>query len=96
MVGAQSEVSLLVGVPPPPPQYVMPDLIDQPLEQVRPALEAKHLNIATVKYEDYPGIPNGVIIRQFPLRGAPVSARDAISVVVSREEQNGIVQQSPP
>ena len=92
VVPAQSEVSMLVGVTPAPPQYVMPDLIDQPLDQVRPSLEARHLNVSTVKYEAYPGIPDGVIIRQFPLRGAAVSARDAISVVVSRAEQNGIVQ----
>ena len=95
VVGAQTEVSMLVGVAPSPPQYVMPDLIDQPLDQVRPALEAKHLNVATVKYEAYPGIPDGTVIRQFPLRGAPVSSRDAISVVVSRAEQNGIIQQPP-
>jgi len=96
VVGAQTAVSMLVGVTPSPPQYVMPDLIDHPLDQARPALEARHLNVATVKYEGYPGIPDGVIIRQFPLRGAPVSARDAISVVVSRAEQNGIIQQPPP
>lgn len=95
VVEAQSEVSMLVAVPPSAPQYVMPDLIDQPLDQVRPALEARHLNISTVKYEAYPGIADGIIIRQFPLRGAPVSARDAISVVVSRAEQNGIIQQPP-
>lgn len=96
VVGAQTAVSMLVGVAPSPPQYVMPDLIDHPLDQARPALEARYLNVATVKYEGYPGIPDGIIIRQFPLRGAPVSARDAISVVVSRAEQNGIIQQPPP
>ncbi len=96
MVGAQTAVSMLVGVAPSPPQYVMPDLIDHPLDQARPALEARHLNVATVKYEAYPGIPDGVIIRQYPLRGAAVSARDSISVVVSRAEQNGIIQQPPP
>jgi eukaryotic-like serine/threonine-protein kinase len=93
VVGAQTEVSMLVGVAPAAPQYVMPDLIDQPLDQVRPTLEARRLNVSTVKYEAYPGIPDGIIIRQFPLRGAPVSSRDAISVVVSRAEQNGIIQQ---
>ena len=50
------------------------------------------LKIATVRYESYPGIRDGIIIRQFPLRGAPVSARDAISVVVSKQEE-GIIEQ---
>lgn len=87
VVGPQSEVSLLVGVPSPPPQYVMPDLISRPLDRVRPALEARGLNVSTVKFESYPGIADGIIIRQYPLRGSPVSTRDPISVVVSRQEQ---------
>lgn len=87
IVGPQTGVSLLVSVPPAPPQFVMPDLIDRRLDAVRPALEARGLNVATVKYEAYPGIADGIIIRQYPLRGAPVSTRDPISVVVSRQQE---------
>lgn len=90
VVPADTAVSLLVGVAPPPPDYVMPDLIDQPLDQVRPFLQGHGLQLSTVKFEAYPGIPDGIIIRQFPLRGAPVSARDPITVVVSRQEETGI------
>ena len=36
VVPAQTPVSLLVGVPPAPASYVMPDLIDRPLDEVRP------------------------------------------------------------
>lgn len=94
VVDAQTLVSLLVSVPLPPPPYVMPDLIDQPLETVRPALERRGLTISTVKFEAYPGIADGIIIRQFPLRGAPVSGRDPITVVVSKqEEEGGIIEQ---
>jgi eukaryotic-like serine/threonine-protein kinase len=92
VVGPQSPVALLVGVPSPAPQYVMPDLIDRPLDRVRPALEGRGLNVATVKFEAYPGIADGIIIRQYPLRGAPVSTRDPISVVVSRQEEVGFAQ----
>jgi beta-lactam-binding protein with PASTA domain len=95
VVGAQTPVSLLVGVAPQPVTYVMPDLIDQPLDAVRPSLDARHLTVATVKFEAYPGIRDGIIIRQFPLRGAPISAHDAISVVVTREEPAGMIQESP-
>jgi len=49
-----------------------------------------------VKFESYPGLPDGVIIRQYPLRGSPVSARDAITVVVTRQEQGGIIEQTAP
>jgi beta-lactam-binding protein with PASTA domain len=95
VVAPQSPVSLLVGVPASSPTWVMPDVIDRPLEQVRPALEARGLNVSTVKYEAYPGIPDGIIIRQYPLRGAPVAARDPISVVVSRQEEMGFAPETP-
>lgn len=96
VVPPQTAVSLLVGVAPLPPQYVMPDLIDRPLEQVRPSLEARGLTVSTVKFEAYPGIADGIIIRQYPLRGAPVSSRDPISLVVSRQEETSIIGGAPP
>jgi beta-lactam-binding protein with PASTA domain len=93
VVAAQAKVSLLVAVPPPPPSFVMPDLIDYPLDTVRPSLERRGLNVSNVKFESYPGIADGIIIRQFPLRGAEVSGRDPITVVVSRQEEGGIIEQ---
>ncbi len=92
IVAPQTKVSLLVAVPPAPPTYVMPDLIDRRLELVRPDLERQKLKVTTVKFEAYPGIADGVIIRQYPLRGAPVSSRDAISLVVSRSEDTSIIE----
>lgn len=92
VVTPQTAISLLVGVPPAPNQYVMPDLIDRSLEQVRPALERRGLNVSTVKFEAYPGIPDGTIIRQYPLRGSPISSRDSISLVVSRQEETSIIE----
>jgi eukaryotic-like serine/threonine-protein kinase len=96
VVAAQTPVSLLVNVPATSRTYVMPDLIDHALDSVRPGLEANGLHVATVKFEAYPGIANGIIIRQFPLRGAPVSGRDAISLVVSKAEETNIIEQSAP
>lgn len=87
VVQAETPVSLLVAVPSPPPTYVMPDLIDKKLDEVRPLLETRGgLKISTVKFEAYPGIEDGIIIRQYPLRGAPVSSRDPITVIVSKQE----------
>lgn len=96
VVAAQTPVALVVAVPANPPAYVMPDLIDQPLDAVRPSLEKRGLTVSTVKYETYPGIQDGIIIRQYPLRGAPVTSRDPITVVVSRQEQTNIIEQAPP
>jgi beta-lactam-binding protein with PASTA domain len=96
VVAPQSAVALLVGIAPPAPEYVMPDLIDRPVDSVRPALEARGLHVSTVKYEAYPGIADGTIIRQYPLRGAPVSTQDPISIVVSRQEEGGFSPVVPP
>jgi eukaryotic-like serine/threonine-protein kinase len=96
VVQAETPVSMLIAVPPAALTYVMPDLIDQSLDQIRPSLEARGLKVATVKYEAYPGIQDGIIIRQYPLRGAPVSSRDPISVVISKQEETAIVDQPPP
>ncbi|MEO6260350.1 MAG: PASTA domain-containing protein [Thermoanaerobaculia bacterium] len=93
VVPAQTGVSLLVSLAPPPPPYVMPDLIDQPLETMRMALDHYGLHLSNVKFESYPGIADGVIIRQFPLRGSPISGRDPITVVVSRQDKSGMIEQ---
>ena len=92
VVGAQTPVSLLVGMQPTPRPFVMPDLIDQALDVIRPQLESRGLTVSTVKFEAYPGLRDGVIIRQFPLRGSPVSARDSISLVVTRQESTSIIE----
>jgi beta-lactam-binding protein with PASTA domain len=93
VVAAQTAVSLLVGEQASPLPYVMPDLIDKPLDSVRPALESHGLAVSNVKFESYPGIADGIIIRQFPLRGSSVSGRDPITVVVSRQAEGGIIEQ---
>ena len=92
VVPAQTGVSLLVSVAPLPRSYVMPDLIDQPLESIRMDMDRYGLHLSNVKFESYPGIADGVIIRQFPLRGAPVSGRDPITVVVSRQDKSGMIE----
>lgn len=96
VVKAQTPVSFLIGVPAQATAFVMPDLIDRQLEPVRGALEARGLHVSTVKYEAYPGIADGTIIRQYPLRGAPVSSRDPISLVVSRGEETNIIEGAAP
>ena len=90
VVTPDSPIALLVAVPSAATRYLMPDLIDQRLDMVRRELEARNLQVTTVKYESYPGIPDGTIIRQYPLQGAPVSSRDPISVVVSQQEETSI------
>ena len=86
VVAAETAVSLLIAYPSPAAPFVMPDLIDRNLAEVRPVLEGQGLQVSNVKFEPYPGIADGVIIRQFPLQGSPVSTRDPISLVVTKSD----------
>lgn len=66
--------------------FVMPDLVYRRAEFIRRFFEQRSFQIGSVKYEVYEGIPEGVILRQFPLAGHPLRRQDAISLVVSTTE----------
>lgn len=93
VVSGQTPISLLVGFTRPGPTYVMPDLIDRLLIEVRPTLEIRNLTMSNVKFERYPGIADGIIIRQYPIPGYPVTSRDPITVVVSK--QDALAEEQP-
>lgn len=95
VVPGQTAVSLLMAVPPAPPRYVMPDLIDRHLTRVRPVLEVHGFSVTNVRFEPYPGIPDGTIIRQFPLAGSAVNAKDAITLVVAQNDAAPLPPQPP-
>lgn len=82
----QARVSLLVALQRPGVAFVMPDLVDRKLEHVRYDLERYGFVISNVKFESYPGIEDGTIIRQYPSPGGMVRSGDAISLVVARRE----------
>lgn len=84
VVKNDTPISILVAREDASRVWVMPDLINHAVDDVRPVLENAGLKIATVRWEAYPGIPNGTIIRQFPLPGHPVDARRPITLVASR------------
>jgi serine/threonine-protein kinase len=95
VVQGQTAVSLLVAFEPDPPAFVMPDLIDRPLNLVRPLLESHGLQVTNVRYESYPGIQDGTIIRQFPLHGHRVSTKEAITLVVTQNQPGGMPPLAP-
>lgn len=76
-------VDLLLAMPAPGERYVMPDLVYRDYEQVRPYFEQLGFKFGNVKFERYEGVAAGVILRQFPLPGHPVSRDDSISLVVA-------------
>lgn len=95
VAGAQTPVSLLISSGTIDRKYVMPELIDRSHEEVRLALESVGLKVDNVRYESYPGIPEGTVIRQFPTPGAPLSLDAAITLTVSRGDEDTIRDAQP-
>ena len=67
----------------PAERYIMPELVYRDYESVRPLFEQRGFTFGSVKYERYEGVAAGVILRQFPQFGHPVTKQDNISLVVA-------------
>jgi eukaryotic-like serine/threonine-protein kinase len=93
--GAELPVSLLVSTGRSGRKYVMPDLINYSIEHVRSVLVRGGFDVANVRYESYPGIREGTVIRQFPVPGAPLTEEDVITLTVSRGDE-GLIQEHQP
>jgi beta-lactam-binding protein with PASTA domain len=78
-----SPVNLLLAMATPGRRYVMPDLVYRHYDPVRQFFEARGFRFGSVKYERYEGVAAGVILRQFPLPGHPLTANDPVSLVVA-------------
>ena len=85
-VAPATGVDLLLAMATAGERYVMPDLVYRNYEQVRPYFERLGFKFGNVKFERYEGVAAGVILRQFPLPGHPLTRDDAISLVVATAE----------
>jgi serine/threonine-protein kinase len=82
-VAPASGVDLLVAMAIPRERFVMPDLVYRNYDQVRPYFEQLGFKFGNVKFERYEGVAAGVILRQYPLPGHPLSREDPVSLVVA-------------
>jgi beta-lactam-binding protein with PASTA domain len=64
--------------------YVMPDLIGREVGLAVAALHSAGLKVGDVRYRTYPGVAPGVVLRQSPPAGYPVSPRAALTLDVSK------------
>jgi beta-lactam-binding protein with PASTA domain len=81
-----SPVDLLLAMAAPGRRYLMPDLVYRHYEPVRQFFEARGFRFGSVKFERYEGVAAGVILRQFPLPGHPLTTHDPVSLVVATAE----------
>lgn len=82
-VAPETPVDLLVALAAAPETYVMPDLVYRDYEEVRRFFDQRGLAMGSIRFEPYEGVAAGVILRQFPLPGHPLSRRDVVSLVVA-------------
>jgi eukaryotic-like serine/threonine-protein kinase len=86
IAGPDTPVDVLVNRGPADVAWVMPDLIGRDFERVKSAFEERGFRIGGVRSQGYEGAATGTILRQFPLAGAPVTRRDALSFVIASPE----------
>lgn len=79
-----TEVALLVNETPARQVWVMPSLILHPVSTVLGFCQRNHLRLGQVHEVAYPGLSGGVVLRQYPPAGSPLSRSDIITLWVSR------------
>ena len=82
-VARETKVDLLVALANRDQVYVMPDLVYRSYGAVRHFFEVRGFLVGSPRFEPYEGIPEGVILRQDPAPGHPLSRRDVIDLVVA-------------
>jgi serine/threonine-protein kinase len=79
-----TEVDLLINSTPRDDLWVMPSLMSRNIDVVRRFCRDHRLRLGQVHEVSYPGLGLGMVLRQYPPAGSPVSRSDIISVWVSR------------
>jgi serine/threonine-protein kinase len=86
LVARQTKVNLLVSAGPPQNRFVMPNLTDLTANEASALLAALGMRISQTRESSAPGRDNGLIHRQDPPAGAPVTMEDEILVEVTRND----------
>ncbi len=80
----KQEVDLLTNRSPAQPLWVMPSLLSRPVSVVQTFCDRSRFRLGRVHEVEYPGLRSGVVLRQYPPAGSPVSRSDIITLWVSR------------
>ena len=83
-VAPETPVSLLVNVTPARELWVMPSFLRRSLAGVRRFCKSHHLRVGQVHETAYPGLTSGIVLRQYPASGSPLSRSDIITLWVSQ------------
>jgi len=99
LVGRGSSVSLLLSAGPAERAFLMPDLSQRSLAQVKRALGRTGIFRRKIHYQPHDDVRQGRIIQQFPSPGAKVLASDVVELIVSEgsflQEPRPLIRQLP-
>jgi beta-lactam-binding protein with PASTA domain len=84
LVPPGTQVDLLINTVPREEYWVMPSLMSRHIGLVRRFCLAYALRLGQVHEVTYPGLSSGMVLRQYPPAGSPLSRSDIISVWVSQ------------
>lgn len=70
-VAAGGKVSLLINRGLDRPRVVMPDMVGEPVQEVKQLLANWGFRLDGVEYVTYPGLPPGTVVKQVPSPGGP-------------------------
>ena len=79
-----TRINLLVNTAPRRQLWVMPSLVSQSLDRVEQFCRLNRLRLGQAREVNYPGVPSGLVLRQYPPAGSPVAPSEIITVWVSR------------
>ncbi len=82
LTAPDTEVDLLVNITPREELWVMPSLVSNNRDAVRNLCLDHQLRLGQIHEVNYPGFPSGVVIRQYPPAGSPLSRSDIITIWV--------------
>ena len=83
-VAPATRIDLLVKTAPHRQLWVMPSLISRSLGRVEQFCRLNRLRLGRAREVNYPGVPSGLVLRQYPPAGSPVAPSEIITVWVSR------------
>ena len=79
-----TEVSVLLNRGERGATYVMPDLIGVEVARAADIFRARGFRVTVVGDHPYPGVPEGIVLRQSPRAGFQIAPSESISLEVSR------------
>jgi serine/threonine-protein kinase len=79
-----TEIDLLVNLTPAVDLWVMPSLLLRSQETVRRFCRATQVRLGQIHEVAYPGLSSGLVLRQYPPAGSPLSRSDIVTIWVSR------------